>query len=161
MAGLSYAVLLMHSSSHYFSYLFLHGNTGMAKTDPGPFCEYFCKLTRMCKVLKVLPSKCQNHMWVRELGVWEWWGADPGSEISRKSQNWIQTAWCDGELCGGSWCGVNESLAIHGFIQEYIFGKTTSLNSFKHEPLLSPVELGVLQLPLLNWTGLQMGSNCS
>lgn len=69
MAALSSAVLLMHSSSHYFSYLFLHGNTGMAKMGRSPFYEYFCKLTRMCKVLKVFLSKCQNHMWVPARGA--------------------------------------------------------------------------------------------
>lgn len=70
MAGVSSAVLLMHSSSHYFSYLFLHGNTEMAKTGQGPFCEYFCQLTRMCKVLKVFISKCQHHMWVPAHAEW-------------------------------------------------------------------------------------------
>lgn len=60
------------------------------KTGRGPSCEYFCKLTRMCKVLKVFPSKCQNHMWV--LGVWEWWGADPVSKIAGELRSGFRQA---------------------------------------------------------------------
>lgn len=87
----------MHSSSHYFSYLFLHGNVEMAKTGRGPFCEYFCKLTRMCKVLKVLPFQMsESHVspcsrWT-ELGVWEWWGADPVSKIAGKLRAGLRQA---------------------------------------------------------------------
>lgn len=70
----------------------------MAKTGRGPFCEYFCKLTRMCKILKVFPSKCQDHMSLLRLkgaavraGSVRTMGADPVSEIAGKPK--LDSVW--------------------------------------------------------------------
>lgn len=65
------------------------------------FVNIFAKLTRMCKVLKVFPSKCQNHMWVPaqadRAGCVRMMGSTSCVWNSRKTQNWLQTHWCDGE----------------------------------------------------------------